>query len=242
MKVEISKEEIYDLYWNKKLNQNEISKKLNIPRPTLQYWFNKYKIQRRSISDANKLSYKNGRVTLKGRPSKLKGIKCSEEAKRKMRESHKGKHYSPFTEFKKGMPSIFKGKRHRKESIEKNREKAIKRLKIPYKRQKLIERVSSYWFKKGIEHPNWDGGITSINENIRKSSKMKSWKKQILKRDNYTCLWCGSKEKLEADHIKPFSLYPELRFDIDNGRTLCKECHIKTETYGYKGNKLEVII
>ena len=50
--------------------------------------------------------------------------------------------------------------------------------------------------------------------------------KQILKRDNYTCVWCGKKNTyLEADHIQRWVDCPELRLAIDNGRTLCKKCH-----------------
>ena len=42
-----------------------------------------------------------------------------------------------------------------------------------------------------------------------------------------------------ADHVKPWALYPELRYDLDNGRTLCVPCHKKTETYGYKTRELK---
>jgi hypothetical protein len=45
--------------------------------------------------------------------------------------------------------------------------------------------------------------------------------------------------KLNVDHIKPFSLFPELRFDIKNGRTLCLLCHTKTDTFGPKSRDKE---
>lgn len=43
---------------------------------------------------------------------------------------------------------------------------------------------------------------------------------------------CKKSLPLHADNIKPFALYPELRFEVTNGRTLCIPCHKKTGTYG----------
>lgn len=91
--------------------------------------------------------------------------------------------------------------------------------------------------KSGKNNPNWKGGITPINLMIRTSSEYKLWRIAIFERDNYTCIWCGAKSQkgikvvLHADHIKPFALFPELRFAIDNGRTLCEDCHRTTYTY-----------
>lgn len=86
----------------------------------------------------------------------------------------------------------------------------------------------------------WKGGITKENYKIRTSTKYKIWRRKIFKRDGYTCIWCGAKNgngkriELQADHIKPFTLYPNLRFSVENGRTLCKPCHMNTSTYGFK--------
>lgn len=95
---------------------------------------------------------------------------------------------------------------------------------------------------RGSNHPWWKGGVTPINEAIRKSMEYRLWRKAVFIRDNFTCIWCGKKDKtIQADHIKPFSLFPELRFAIDNGRTLCHDCHKTTDTYGKNvwGNEVE---
>ena len=89
--------------------------------------------------------------------------------------------------------------------------------------------------KKGSENNNWKGGTTKEADKIRKSIEYKFWRESVFERDNYTCVECSEKEsvsgKLNADHIKPFAYFPEMRFDINNGRTLCVECHKKTDTY-----------
>jgi len=99
-------------------------------------------------------------------------------------------------------------------------------------RQKM--RISS----SGPLSSNWKGGVTEINHRIRRSRKYADWRTSVFKRDDYTCQHCGDKSvvgnriRLEADHIKPFAAFPRLRFDLDNGRTLCAPCHRKTPTWG----------
>lgn len=81
--------------------------------------------------------------------------------------------------------------------------------------------------KKGEKSYLWKGGITPQNEKIRKSIEMRLWRESVFARDKFTCQICEKKGgELNADHIKPFALFPELRFVIGNGRTLCVECHL----------------
>lgn len=87
----------------------------------------------------------------------------------------------------------------------------------------------------GSLHWNWKGGITPKSISLRTGAKNKKWRKAVFARDDYTCQVCHARGViLNADHIKPFSLYPDLRFDINNGRTLCVDCHKQTDTYAGK--------
>lgn len=84
----------------------------------------------------------------------------------------------------------------------------------------------------GDKNPSWKGGVSSLSKRVRNSIEYKLWRESVFKRDNWSCLECGSRGVyLHAHHIKPFSLFPELRFAIDNGATLCVPCHEKTPTY-----------
>lgn len=92
--------------------------------------------------------------------------------------------------------------------------------------------------RRGDKNNNWKGGITPKNRKIRQSLEYKLWRKSVFLRDNFCCVFCGYKSlgtrpsDIHADHIKSFSMFPELRLAIDNGRTLCINCHRKTATYG----------
>lgn len=79
------------------------------------------------------------------------------------------------------------------------------------------------------KHWNWKGGITPKSITIRMSSEYKDWRLAVFNRDKFTCVGCGDKRghNLQAHHIMSFAEYPELRFDIANGTTLCKKCHAK---------------
>jgi 5-methylcytosine-specific restriction endonuclease McrA len=68
------------------------------------------------------------------------------------------------------------------------------------------------------------------------------WRAAVFARDGHKCVLCGSTHRLQGDHIKPASLFPELVRDVSNGRCLCFECHKKTDTFGgkqMKGRRME---
>lgn len=90
---------------------------------------------------------------------------------------------------------------------------------------------------RGAAHWAWKGGVTPEHHKIRTSYRMQKWRKAVLERDGRKCVLCPRRTLLQVDHIKPFALYPELRFEVSNGRTLCRPCHIKQPTHAGRINK-----
>ena len=131
---------------------------------------------------------------------------------------YKGEHFSPKTEFKKGH-KLSQATKDKMRQFRLGKKWSIEvRTKMSKSAQKegSQERRSKRWTE-------------------RKTLEYRLWREAVFLRDNFTCIWCGQRGgRLQADHIKPFSLYPELRFALDNGRTLCETCHKTTNTYGGK--------
>jgi len=109
---------------------------------------------------------------------------------------------------------------------------------------KLANPTSPERFKQG-QMKRWAGYVRKTHQNTlaRRTVEYKQWRAAVFKRDNYTCQDCGDKFykgcgrqiELHPHHIKPFAAYPDLRYDIDNGITLCKDCHLKCHKHIFIG-------
>lgn len=165
------------------------------------------------VSDEHK---KHLSLALKGNKNCL-GRKHSEETKKKIRQSNLGHKISEETrkkmgEAKKGKRGNNTGNRHSEET-----------------KKRISQNL--YGKYRGDKNPSWKGG------------KWRWIKKQALLRDDYTCQICGLREPeiMEVDHIKPKSIYPNFKNDLNNLITLCPNCHRRKTLREYRnkiyGNK-----
>src|SRR3990167_4974364 len=173
---------------------------------------------RRKISETIKKYYKNGGIKY------WLGKTFSEETRKKFSLARLGTH-----------PTL--------ETIEKLRNKIFT----------TEHRKNLSLANRGGNGSNWKGGVTPLLDQIRILLEYKQWRKTIFERDNYTCQQCKQRgAELNVDHYpKTFaqifyennisSLDDAMNcqefWDINNGRTLCKDCHKKTDTLGRPRNK-----
>lgn len=102
---------------------------------------------------------------------------------------------------------------------------------IKTRRKMSLVRIGIHTGKK---HPNWKGGITPLNRQLRQSKEYLNWRSDVFERDNYTCQKCSKHGgQLEAHHIIPFRVN-RTNYNVDNGLTLCKPCHRSLERGSYK--------
>lgn len=103
--------------------------------------------------------------------------------------------------------------------------KRIRTMAIGYKMSEKVRKQMS-----GKNHWNWKGGITKEHNKYRNLREWKEWRSLIFNRDTFTCQFCNQRGgNIEPHHIFPKSKYPKEIFDINNGITLCTDCHNLTK-------------
>ena len=76
---------------------------------------------------------------------------------------------------------------------------------------------------------NWKGGVSSERDVAKASQAYADWRLAVYRRDHFKCVLCLKHcDKPHAHHLKRFSDYPELRYEVSNGATLCEPCHKQT--------------
>ena len=93
-----------------------------------------------------------------------------------------------------------------------------------------IDRNILKYIKTEIEEIRLNG--IRHKKKCRQTHEYSMWKEKVKNRDGGICTNCGVNENLHIHHIKSFAQYPELRINVSNGITLCKECHMEV----HRGN------
>ncbi len=232
------KEFLEKLYLQDKLSITQIAAQLNLTNPKMVWtWLKRYEIPIRAF-------------TTKGIPSTKKGVPLPNDVKLKISEAKKGtvqkdeqkqKHHDWML-----ANNPFRGKKHSEETREKMRQAKVGMKFSDEAMIQVRKRMDGNTYRLGATHtdearqkislanrrPCDLGQSKKEMKRARRSAEMRIAKQATLIRDGHKCVLCGRTTDLVVDHIKPFSIHPELRVALDNLRTLCMPCHRKTDTYG----------
>jgi hypothetical protein len=178
-----------------------------------------------------------------------KGHNVSNSQKEKQRLKMLGRiPWNKGMSFNNGKSHPMFGKHHSKSSKEKMSISQIERFKKTPAWNKGLkgiikqsDRVKKLISKRntGKNNYHWKGGVSRAYKTGYYSVAYKKWRLAVFTRDNFTCQKCGKTEcYLTAHHIKSFAKYPELRYEVSNGITLCEDCHKKTDNYKGKAKML----
>lgn len=86
----------------------------------------------------------------------------------------------------------------------------------------------------GKDHPRYN---PESRKKARGAGKYAKWQQAVFTRDRVTCRHCGAIGiQMHAHHINSWSEFPELRFDVENGLTLCYRCHLIVHSAGHENS------
>lgn len=112
----------------------------------------------------------------------------------------------------------------------------------------MDNRIKSSCRQHGIAVKDFSGFSTTEQHMARNNTYYKEWQRNVFERDNYTCQCCGKRGgNLNAHHLYNFAEYEDLRYEVENGITLCEKCHLINypnsfhSIYGEKHNTPEQI-
>jgi Pyruvate/2-oxoacid:ferredoxin oxidoreductase delta subunit len=91
-----------------------------------------------------------------------------------------------------------------------------------------MSKIVSERTPRGDKHYAWKGGTKYKKQGDRSTPEYRKWRLAVFTRDCFTCQICTvylGGGNLEAHHLKSYADYPELRYDVDNGITLCHYHH-----------------
>ena len=161
----------------------------------------------------------------------VKCFRCGKEFNRKPFAANKSKHNfcckECYTKFQTGKPSL------RRNRIKKNCEICGKEMMVipaEIKKRRFCSFKCKYiWFGKtfcGENHPRWKGDKCK-KKNERSDPAYQNWVSQIKRRDGWKCRISNQdcSGYCIVHHILSWKDYPELRYNINNGITLCQAHH-----------------
>lgn len=79
--------------------------------------------------------------------------------------------------------------------------------------------------KRGQAHPRWNPELADEDRKYARCPEHQAWSKQVLRRDKWRCVACGVGGSVHAHHLRSYRLHPEIRSDLNNGATVCPDCH-----------------
>ncbi|UYZ20736.1 HNH endonuclease [Mesobacillus jeotgali] len=252
--MNLTREYLYQKYIHDKMSLKEIAEETGLPSTTIKSRLRRLGIRKKPIKLGNEIYdnrdwlYEEYIVKRKGYTvlANELGVSYSTILDRIL---FFGWELRGHNEIDKGAPR--RGTKHTPVSLEKIKATRIKKRVYfeCFQCGKTTERVRSGYSRSGKRFCTYTCYKNYLKENrvetidITDSALYKEWRKKVYTRDNFRCKMpgCNSNSRdIAAHHIYPKKLFPEKQFLLNNGITLCRNCHEKT--YGKESNFIDALV